>query len=204
MIDEKIIKTALALFMKNGIKSVTMDEISTEIGISKKTLYEVFTSKKHLVEATVCRNADMIDEALNQVVAESEDALESMILLASALFKIISKFQSGTLYDLKKYYRDTYTRMVDTNQQRIYRLFKQNMELGIAQGWYREDIQPDVIARFYLAKVESIHADRFDSDKYTFQELIRYNILYHLYGILSDKGRKRLKEEKLVEKYLNI
>ncbi len=195
-IKEHILKTASKLFKKYGIKSISMDEIAKECGISKKTLYEKIKDKKELVELAI--EADP-DASIQDIEAyKKEDAIGQLLYGYLSMIKFFKDFNITCEHDLQKYYPDLYKKAVKKRRSHIYTKVAENIKQGQKEGYYRTDFNIDIIAKLHIVKIEGVlKTDIFDNDDYTITEIFKEMFLHHFYGIATQKGidefNKRIK-----------
>lgn len=193
---ENILQSAERLFMKFGLKSVTMDDLSKHLGISKKTLYQFIRNKEGLIHRIVQVKIRMQQRMAKEASKNSQDAMEEMMLVGRYIVEELRGLPDQLIYDLRKYYRDTFQIIEDHHQDFIFSMIKRNIERGIKEGIYRENLDPEVIARLYVGKnVIIVDTDAFPVDKFHREELFRQHFTYHIRGIASKKGIE------LLEKY---
>ena len=189
----EILQEATGLFMRYGIKSVTMDDISRELGISKKTLYQHFENKADLIEKTLDSHIETEKKMIAQIKEESIDAVHEIVMIAQFITQMLREIPTGLTYDLQKYYRKCWDKMQDYNQTHIYKVIRDNLERGIEQGLYRSEINPDIVAKLYVGKTAVIvDEDVFPLRNYNKNELFTEYMNYHIHGIASSKGLKLL------------
>lgn len=192
--QESIVLQATSLFMNFGVKSVTMQDVSRALGVSKKTLYQFVKGKKELIQMSLRQDHLTTTTFLEKCNEEAEDAIDEMERLARFIIDMLKQLKPNVVYDLRKYYRSVYDEWKVYRDQTIYQQIKRNLERGIAEGLYRNDLDADVIARFYLGKVIIIlEEDVFPSDRFFQSDVYRDFVLYHLYAITSDQGREKIK-----------
>lgn len=193
---EKIITKATDLFLKLGFKSITMDDLATEMSISKKTIYKYFENKEVLV-AECTENSHKIFRGLMQEVANSSfNAIEENFEIRKIFKTIFSLGETSPLYQLRKYYPSIYEKVLEQENLEGVQFMQNNLAKGIDQGYYRADIDIEMTARLYFilsfAINESIHLEK-DSQQ------MEYGALeYHTRSIATEKGILEL------EKQLNI
>lgn len=183
--------------MKYGLKSISMDNIATDIGISKKTIYQHFENKEDLIQRVLAAHISEEKEYIQQILTTSGDAIEEMINIARHAIQMMKGVRPTVMFDLKKYYRESW-HMLETQffsfiQQTIFK----NINEGISQGYYRNDINPLIISKLYLSKSMTLLDDALFPDKeFDREELYREMIMYHLRGIASIKGLERIAQFK--------
>ncbi len=189
----EILEGASSLFMRYGIKSVTMDDISRELGISKKTLYQYVENKADLIKQTMELHIDEEKKMISQLKETADDAIHEIVILAKHITQMLREIPPGFTYDLQKYYRKCWEIVDKYNHSHIYGTIKDNIERGIKQGVYREGINPDIIAKLYVGKTSLITDEEvFPLRNYKKDILFEQYISYHLRGIASTKGLKLL------------
>ena len=154
---EKIIKKAGELFLKVGFKSITMDDIAKEMGISKKTIYKYFENKELLIAATTAVVHDDVHVAINEVMAKNHNAIAENFEIKTMISKMFDVATTSPMYQLKRHYPEIYEHIILKEADKRDYCLKQNIEKGIAQGLYRKEINADNYARFYYMLVFGIN-----------------------------------------------
>lgn len=194
--QDRWLKRVEELFFKLGIKSITMDDVARELGISKKTLYAFVESKDDLVSKVMDRhmaNQCKGDEALH---AAATDAVDEMVRLIKQIMADLSQMKPNMVYEMQKYHRDVWERINDFQQTYILNLARQNLEWGRRENLYRLDFDIEIAARFYIAGAMAIFDEQyFPKPPYTFDGLFKEYITNYLHSIVSEKGRKVLNEK---------
>jgi Transcriptional regulator len=184
------------LFMKYGLKSVSMDDISRQLGISKKTLYECVENKRDLILEVFQKHIKEEETAINEISTQSKDAVDEIIGIARYVTALLREISPTTLYDMQKYYGDIWGMMEKLHQGHIYDTIKANLDRGILEGLYRENLNSDIIAKLYVGKTMLVvDEDVFPLKDYNKEKLYLEYVHYHLHGIALPKGLK------LFEKY---
>lgn len=201
-IKEEILSRSEQLFMRLGIKSVTMDDVSKELGISKKTLYQHFENKDQLVEEVITTHVEREKACIDEIAEGAKDALEEMVKIGVLLASTIEDVSPSTLFDLQKYYFKTWEILMKNQDERIVNSIIQNIEKGIAGGYYREDVNAEVIARIY-AKATYMIVDEIanPNSQFTRKEMIWELHNYHIHAIATPKGLKLWKNYNSKIKY---
>lgn len=193
---ELILKRAETLFMKYGIKSVTMDDVARELGISKKTLYQHFENKADIIHQMVIQHLQRDDKLISEIQNMSKDAIDEILKVARHVTAEIARMVApNTIYEMKKYYQKSWELINEHKQTKIYDNIRQNMERGIREGLYRANINPDIIARLYVSQTDCVTDDDiFPTEHYEKKNLFIQCFHYHIHGIASELGLKILKE----------
>lgn len=190
-IKNNILQKVTALFFKYGIKSVTMDDIARELGMSKKTLYQFFENKNDLLTQIMGIESQRDEETTCFVMKNSENAVDELMGFAKHGLAEFAKVKSSPtiVYDLQKYYREIWVEFETGMNQRIYEGTKNNIERGKNEGLYRLEIDADVVAKLYVRQMMAIiDEDIFPSKSYDKVRLFQQYLIYHIYGIATPKG----------------
>jgi TetR/AcrR family transcriptional regulator, cholesterol catabolism regulator len=196
---ENILDKVLGLYRKYGIKSITMDDVSRELGISKKTLYQYVKDKEDLVQKSIDYEIKIHNEYLTILKKKKLNALDELFELYGFLDNLLKDNNSSMEYDLKKYYATLYGNFMTGMRKIMSDYLSENLTKGIKEGYFREDMKVRIITKLVIMRVENMHntglftQEEFHS-KETFYELLKY----HLHAICNAKGLKYI-EKKLKE-----
>ena len=193
---EDIIKKVAGLYGKYGIKSVTMDDIARELGISKKTLYQYFKDKDDLVAKVVKYLMDYMSDEMARMVPKDFNAIEELLLVSKFISQYLKQVNPSVTYDLQKYYPEILKNINLNRREHIFSRIKENMKKGIKEGLYRKDLNIDIIAQFYLFRIEMSQTfDLLVESKYSFEEIFNTSFNYHIRGIANQKGIEYLESK---------
>ncbi len=186
---EEIIEKVLNLYLKYGIKSITMDDAAKELGISKKTLYQYFSDKDDLVQKVIAFHFDRQQSAMAKLNQNYVNAIQELLLVSKNLSDFINAINPSFTYDLQKYYPEIWKNIMNERRSHIYLQIRQNLEKGIAEGLYRSDVNVDIIVTYYVFRIEMAgSADLRCNDKYSPEEIFNTLFIYHIRGIANQKG----------------
>lgn len=188
---DEIVQRAEKLFMKLGIKSVTMDDIARELGISKKTLYQHFEKKDQLVKDVVlCHNNESHCQ-MASIHQNAENALDEIRQMGAYIISKVEDVSPSALFDLRKYYRRVWELMTTQKDEHVIGCMKANLLRGIQEGLFRDDMKVEIVARIY-AKAAYTIVDELakTSSPFSRRELIRELHDYHVHAIATPKGLK--------------
>jgi DNA-binding XRE family transcriptional regulator len=196
---KNILLKARELYMKYGIKSITMDDVARELGISKKTLYQYVTDKDDLVGKFVDNEISMRQEEICKCFRIGYNAIEELFEISIFMNKLMRNQNSATEYDLKKYYPVHFEKTIKARREGIFNYILVNLKKGINEGLYRKEMNKEVIAKLYLWRSENTHFDElFTIEEFTSIKLFVELINYHVRGIATEKGIMIL-EKKIIE-----
>jgi AcrR family transcriptional regulator len=199
-VKDRIIAQSMMLFLRYGIKSITMDDIARELGMSKKTLYQYVDNKADLIENIIRQHIDNEKMAITAIRKFTKDAIEEMLMIAKHVIQLLRETPPSMAYDLQKHYRPCWDLMEKFNQKHIYNIIKENIDNGIKQGIYRADINSDIVAKLYVAKSSFVvDEELFPLSEYNKETLFKEYIDYHIHGIASPKGLKLLEKHTKIQ-----
>lgn len=192
-VKDKILAKSAEMFLSLGVKSVTMDEIASELGISKKTIYAHYSTKTKLIEATALYVFENISCGIEEIRNEKKDPIEELYVIKDFALEHLKDEKSSPQYQLQKYYPKIFAMIKSKQQQIMQDQIKENLERGINQGLYREDLPLDFTSRIYFVGMLGIKdRDLFPEKDYSTNDLIEKHLEYHLRAIVTDKGRSSL------------
>lgn len=195
---EIILKKTGDIFLKFGFKSVTMDDIANDLGISKKTLYKYFKNKEDLVDQAVIGFHENCLCNINNVCAMDYNAIEENFEIKKMFKDLLQNSDESPMFQLKKYYPKTYDKVIQKEFVEFQNCIITNLEKGISEGLYRKNINKSVISRFYFALVFSVHDENlFTHKKNTINQLEIDVLEFHTRAIATPKGVKELEKQLL-------
>ena len=192
---QEVAERACALYNKYGIRSVTMDDVVRELGISKKTLYQYFNDKSELIIAALDCESQRRTQEHKVAIDKSSNAIDQMLNYYDLQMRMIKEHNPSLIYDLKKYYPEIHNSFLDKKRKGIYESVLANLIQGKSEGLYRDDLNEKIIARLNLMRVEAfINSGIFNHEEIMTKAFFREMFTYHIYGIVSEKGRKILEQ----------
>ncbi len=191
----KVLEAAGKLILKYGIKSMTMDDIARELGISKKTLYQYVADKNDLIKQVIEMDMQMDHEQICAVVEKKLNAIDESFEIFKSIVKNIEDVPPNILYDLKKYHPEAYALQRNFMWTFSKKCVEENLAKGVNEGYYRQDINIPVISTNYILMVVNIfeNSEAFGKDMHPVK-IYREIFLYHIHAIASNKGRKYLSD----------
>lgn len=193
---ERILIKAEELFMQYGIRSVSMDDIANNLGMSKKTLYQYFADKDELVDAVVDGHIKEIQEDCMSCRLDATDAIHEIFITMERIMEEFSNMNPMLLYDLEKFHFKAYQRFREHKDKFLLQVIRNNIEWGIKDELYRDDINVDVLSKY---RIESMmipfNVAVFPPGKYNLAEISGIIIQNFTYGLATIKGHK------LIQKY---
>src|SRR5688500_5861181 len=188
---ERIQQKANDLFRRYGVKSITMDEIATQLGASKKTIYQYFSDKDELVSAVVREQIDFAQQTCETNCTSSKDAVHELFMAIDFVQQIFSGMNPAMMYDLERFHPQSYRIFLDHKNKYLFDIIRSNLKRGIAEELYRPEINIDIIAKFRLeAMMIAFNQDVYPASKFNLGELHTAIIEHFLFGVASLKGYK--------------
>lgn len=198
----QIINGTSALYKRYGIKSMTMDAVAKELGISKKTLYLYVSDKTDLVKKVVQLQMKERREIFNTIVAYKLNAIDSLLAVSKVIYQILKETNPSMTVDIQKYYPSIWKSIAENQRAHVMEQIKGNMAQGIEEGFYRKDMKPEIIARLFLSRFDSSEEFGCQLKNCSMTEVFSETMKYHIHGISNKKGieyfENKLKKEPLV------
>ena len=186
---EKILNKSAELFLSLGFKSVTMDDIANELGISKKTIYQHFTNKTKLIEATTLNIFDNICEGIDCICNASHNPIEELYDIKMFVMNYLKNEKTSPQFQLKKYYPQIHNQLQIKQFEKMYVSVKESIQKGVDTNLFRKNIDVDFISRMYFNGMSGIKDETiFPSQIFTMEYLMESYLEYHLRGICTEKG----------------
>src|SRR6266481_4507293 len=182
--QERIVNKAHELFMRYGIRSVSMDEVANHLGMSKKTIYQFYADKDALVEDVITIEITEKQVECNLHRQKSDNAIHEIFMATDMLLQLLTHMNPALIFDLEKYHPTAFRKYNEYKNSFLYTLIKENIDWGKKEGLYREEIMADILARFRLASVFLIfNPDVFPGGKHSLPVLVTEITDNFLYGL---------------------
>jgi AcrR family transcriptional regulator len=177
------------LYLRYGIKSITMDDVSSHLGISKKTLYQYVKDKNELVAKVIDCQIDTIQDDSACAQNKGLNAIEDLLVVSKMLNQMLKQINPAMEYDLKKYYPEHYQRFMTMRREHMYTQIIRNIQKGKEEKWYRAELNETIIAKFQLSRIEFImQSDLFTVEEFTSPKFFQEIFEYHIRGIANKQG----------------
>lgn len=190
---DKIIEGACNLFFEYGIKSITMDDIAKSLAMSKKTLYHYFSTKEALISALLIQIQYDYKKQLEQLTEESQNITEELAKLTCFLKNKIAFINPVLIYDLKKHYPSSYEIFKEFKWSFITKHVSHIIERGIKEGLFRNNINPEIIARMRVEQIETaFNQEIFPKDQFNFNDVHMQLYEHFIIGLCTKEGIKKI------------
>jgi len=194
-LKNKIIETAGYLYTKYGVRSVTMDDIARELSVSKKTIYQHFKDKDEIVFSATQAHLMAEKKEYSDIFDNATNAIEELAMISRCMRKNIAELNPSLLYDLQKYHRKAWEGFLTFKVEFVRNHIMRNLERGVKEGYYRSEIDPEILAIYRMEQVQMAFDDKlFPTKKFDFKlvQMQMFDLFVH--GIVTDKGQKLFKE----------
>lgn len=194
---QRIIERARDLFLKLGVRSVSMDDIATQLGMSKKTLYQHLSDKDELVSEVLRHQITHMQSETRQCCEEAENAVDEVFKTMHMVLQQFRNMNPVVVFDLHKYHYKAWLEFNRYKNEFLLDIITGNLHRGVKEGYYRPDIDIAVLAKFRLeASLIPFNLDVFPPDKFNVAAVTVTIIENFLYGVSTEKGFKQIEAYK--------
>lgn len=186
-----LIKTE-KIFLQRGFKSVTMDDIARELGISKKTLYLSFKNKPDLINQLLHAHFEREKDNCIEITQNSSNAIEQMIFIQQKNYDMLSTMNPIAMFELQKYYPQAWSFFEQYKNEFILDQILNNLEDGKKAGLYRGELKIEIISRLHLKSIDCIFQIAMENKDMQIVDVLREYFTHYMRGICTEKGLKIL------------
>lgn len=191
----KLFKRVEELFFRLGFKALTMDDVARELGISKKTLYQVVENKDDLVKKVIETHLSDDRACHLEIEQTAVDAVDEMLLTERFVLSQVREISPAAVHDLQKYHREAWNLMHEFHQTHALGSIRRNLEWGRREGFYRADFDIEIVARLHVSNINaSISQELFPPSQFRLEDVVSQSLHFFLRSILAEKGQFRLLE----------
>ncbi len=186
----KIINKAREMFLNFGFKSVTMDDLAINLGISKKTIYSYFRNKTELITEITNQMLSNFTKEIDSLVEKLDEPIQQLYSIQEVLTKYNWINKSSIGYQLEKYYPKIHSGFKNILFQTLHNYIVENLKKGVKDGVYRNDLDVDFVSRLYIYGLYGINKDELFSDEiFLNTNLEESHFNYYILGITTDQGK---------------
>ena len=186
---DRIVEGAAQLFKVYGIRSVTMDLIAGNLGISKRTIYEVFADKDELLVSVLQLMAEKQKILVSNILEDSANAIHAIFRLLESSRDHFQDMSPAFLSDLRKYHQDVLMKRSGKCEMPDYSNNIKVIEKGIREKLFRKDINPQIVNRCLYSLARSIlDFELYPSDNFSRREVVQNVLINYLRGISTREG----------------
>jgi AcrR family transcriptional regulator len=190
-LKDRIKQKADELYRRYGVKSVTMDEIAGQLGVSKKTIYQCFSDKNELVDEVI---ADILEYNRNFCMSsrvKAQNAIHEVFLAMESLESMFSNMNSVILFDIERNHPATFKKFTKFKYDFLFDIVKKNIERGKEEELYRKELNTEIIAKVRLECVILPFSEKlFPQNQFPLAFLHQQLIEFFLFGMATPKGYK--------------
>ncbi|MCK9618126.1 MAG: TetR/AcrR family transcriptional regulator [Lentimicrobiaceae bacterium] len=195
--QKKILIESAKLFQKYGIRSISMDDISREMGISKKTMYQYFENKADLISKILNYNFELHSQVEDAHILEKGNAIDILLTVSKKVCEELKEFNPSITFDLQKFYPEIYKQFFEKKRDHIFEKIKCNIKKGIEQDIFRNDLDIELVARLYVQRLADFHNPDFIlSGEGSFEKVFKAMFDNHIRGISNAKGIEYYEKQK--------
>jgi AcrR family transcriptional regulator len=192
---ERIRQKAHDLFMQYGLRSVSMDDIASALGMSKKTIYQYYADKDELVDAVISAKISRTTECCTLDHQRAENAVHEIFLAMDMMVETFRVMNPGLMFDMQKYHPHAFEKFLSHKNQFLFQVVKSNIERGIREALYRPELPVDLISRY---RVESILIPFLpimnEKSSYSLMDVHQEIALHFVYGLVTPKGYQLIQQ----------
>lgn len=193
---DRILVKSHEQFNRFGIRSVSMDDIATALGMSKKTLYLHFADKEELVGACFSQVMEHNRHQCLEYQKKAENPIHEIFLAFDMTQEMFANMNPVVIYEMEKYHPSAYKKFQEFKYGFLYKVIADNLERGIREELYRPDVDVDVITRYRIESVMlPFNATIFPNNRTHLIHIEQQLFEHFLYGLATTKGQK------LIQKY---
>ncbi|RDK88288.1 TetR/AcrR family transcriptional regulator [Marinirhabdus gelatinilytica] len=190
---DKIIEKASEMFLTLGFKSVTMDDIASEMGISKKTIYAHFNNKETIIAVVTDSIFEEVSKDIDCICALEQNPIEEIYEIKKRVLEHMRNEKTSPWHQLQKYYPTIFQNIKNRQCSFMQECVVKNLHRGIEQGLFRNNIDVQFVSRIYFNGVTGIKdSNLFPISMFNGSHLYEMFLEYHLRGIVTPEGRKIL------------
>jgi len=191
---EQIAKAAEDLFLAYGVRSVTMDDISKKLAISKKTIYQHYKDKDEIVCLVTERVMEREGAQIDMIKANANDVIHELFLLSKYIREHGQSVNPSVLFDLQRYHRSAWEIYLRFKESVFLQSLISTLSRGKKEGFVRENVDVEILSLLRLEEIQMAYdADVFPRDKFNYKS-VQWQLFDHfIHGILTRKGIETLK-----------
>lgn len=186
---DRIIEEATKQFFQFGIRNITMDDIAISLGISKRTVYDIFKNKSELVQTCIKKLTTDHDLHISKVISDSSNAIEVIFIFMREGIKALNSINPVFFKDMEKLYPVLWHSIENESHNKRSELSAKLIQKGIKDGLFRDDLKIEIVSKLFQEQINLLTDDKvFPRDKYNHSEVFQNMIINFTRGISTTKG----------------
>jgi len=193
--EQDLIQKVALVFIEKGMKAMTMDDIASELHVSKKTLYKYVKNRSELV--TKCVKLRVHKEMENRMMLQAAglNAIQENLKILEFTGQVVGNANSKMHEDLERYFPEAFGIIEEYKNNFMFNSVVRNIENGTKEGLYCSQANPKILARMYVAKIDLVFDGKtFPKDEFNFGDVLKQIIIHNMRGLATAKGIKLLEE----------
>jgi AcrR family transcriptional regulator len=188
---QRILEIAMAQFARFGVRTITMEDLARQAGISKKTIYQEFEDKKDLVKAVFAAILEQDRKRLAFILEQGDGVIEHLVQTSKLMRERLTSINPLVILEVQKYFPEAWNLFESFKQETIQQDLIKVLERGKELGYFRPEIDSRVLARVRLTQVTSAFDPKnFAEPDYNLVEEQMIVLDHFLHGIFTEKGRQ--------------
>ncbi len=182
-----------------GIGDMTIEELARKVDIPVELIYKYVEDERDLVRHILKFERESFKVIFDLHNFEGVNAIDILLIVSKEIATKFSHVSPGITFDIKTRYPDVYKRHFKSRMDFIFNKIQINLQKGIAQGIYRDDLSIELVSRLYLSRLIDLHnPDFFPPEEFNFDTLFNAMFESHIRSIANDKGLKYWEEKKKI------
>lgn len=194
---QRILEIAMAQFARFGVRTITMEDLARQAGISKKTIYQEFEDKKDLVKAVFAAILEQDRKRLAFILEQGDGVIEHLVQTSKMMRERLTSINPLVILEVQKYFPEAWNLFESFKQETIQQDLIKVLERGKELGYFRPEIDSRILARVRLTQVTSAFDPKnFADPDYNLVEEQMIVLDHFLHGIFTEKGRQEYFSQK--------
>lgn len=192
---EHIIQEATKLFLQYGFKAIRMDDIATQLGISKRTIYEIFEDKETLIMECVLYYQQHIQNKKSNMMAKATNIIEEFVFMFQDWEEVVEN-NHKLMTSLRRFYPNVHQKIVDGHSEEGFKILHQKMQKGVEEGYLLKNVNYDLAVSIFTYSIFGIISNQkaILPSNVSEKDAFKYVVTYFFRGIATEKGRKLIDE----------
>jgi AcrR family transcriptional regulator len=194
---DSLIEGCYKIFTEHGIKNISMDDLSRMMGISKKTLYQFVENKVDLLKKISLYIQETIRTRMEELKKTDLNAIDILLEMSKIASSKHLRINPMITFEFRKYYPQVFEDYICVKKELIIENIKKNIDQGIKEGLYRQDLNKDIIAHLYFKKIEDFHnPENTDQRNFSYKTVFEVMFENHIRGIANQVGIEYFENQK--------
>lgn len=189
---DKILHHARDRFLREGFAKISVDELTAELSMSKKTFYQAFASKDKLVEEIIQRKLMEINAAMDGILSAEKDFVHKFQDFLTYISGSLGAMSKAILSDVQKHQPQLWARIEKFRRERLTKNITLFLQQGMQEGFIRKDVNARIFLLSLLGSIEAIvQPNVLMNESFSAKEAVQAIMDVFFRGILTDAGRKQ-------------